>query len=44
MRLFTPKGWKVLRTVYITHYDKRDFPDPMSFNPNQFADPVQAFV
>ncbi|KAM0025737.1 putative cytochrome P450 superfamily [Helianthus debilis subsp. tardiflorus] len=44
MRLFTPKCWNVLRTAYITHYDNKGFLYPMSFNPNQFADPVQAYA
>ncbi|KAJ0800233.1 putative protopanaxadiol 6-hydroxylase [Helianthus annuus] len=35
---------EVLRTAYITHYDKKGFPDPMSFNPNQFADLVQSYA
>ncbi|XP_024994741.1 taxadiene 5-alpha hydroxylase-like [Cynara cardunculus var. scolymus] len=38
-----PKGWKVLWTTYGTHYDEECFPDPMSFNPSRFADPVQAY-
>ncbi|CAI9275415.1 unnamed protein product [Lactuca saligna] len=39
-----PRGWKVLWTTYGTHYDERCFPDPMSFNPSRFADPVQAYA
>ncbi|KAI3714023.1 hypothetical protein L1987_72613 [Smallanthus sonchifolius] len=39
-----PKGWKVLWTTYGTHYDEEYFPDPMSFNPSRFADPVQAYA
>ncbi|GKA17315.1 taxadiene 5-alpha hydroxylase [Tanacetum coccineum] len=38
-----PKDWKVLWTTYGTHYDEKHFPDPMSFNPSRFADPVQAY-
>ncbi|KVH95859.1 cytochrome P450 [Cynara cardunculus var. scolymus] len=40
---FIPKGWKVLWTTYGTHYDEECFPDPMSFNPSRFADPVAAY-
>ncbi|KAI3714025.1 hypothetical protein L1987_72615 [Smallanthus sonchifolius] len=36
-----PRGWKVLWTTYGTHYDEKYFPDPMSFNPTRFADPIQ---
>ncbi|KAF5754347.1 putative taxadiene 5-alpha-hydroxylase [Helianthus annuus] len=39
-----PKGWKVLWTAYGTHYNEEYFPDPMSFNPSRFADPVQAYA
>ncbi|KAL9997164.1 putative protopanaxadiol 6-hydroxylase [Helianthus debilis subsp. tardiflorus] len=39
-----PKGWKVLWTTYGTHYDEKYFPDPMSFNPSRFEDPVQAYA
>ncbi|KAD3641978.1 hypothetical protein E3N88_31202 [Mikania micrantha] len=39
-----PKGWKVLWTAYGTHYDEEYFPDPMTFNPTRFADPVQAYA
>lgn len=39
-----PKGWKVLWTTYGTHYDEEYFPDPMSFNPSRFEDPVQAYA
>nr|XP_043608872.1 taxadiene 5-alpha hydroxylase-like [Erigeron canadensis] len=38
-----PRGWKVLWTTYGTHYDENYFPDPMSFNPSRFADPVQSY-
>ncbi|GKA17314.1 taxadiene 5-alpha hydroxylase [Tanacetum coccineum] len=38
-----PKDWKVLWTTYGTHYDEKLFPDPMSFNPSRFEDPVQAY-
>ncbi|XP_071692095.1 taxadiene 5-alpha hydroxylase-like [Rutidosis leptorrhynchoides] len=38
-----PKGWKVLWTTYGTHYDENCFPDPMSFNPTRFEDPVQSY-
>ncbi|KAI7741766.1 hypothetical protein M8C21_000610 [Ambrosia artemisiifolia] len=39
-----PKDWKVLWTTYGTHYDEKYFPDPMSFNPSRFTDPVQAYA
>ncbi|KAI3698694.1 hypothetical protein L2E82_42430 [Cichorium intybus] len=39
-----PRGWKVLWTTYGTHYDEKYFPDPMSFNPSRFSDPVQAYA
>ncbi|KAI3714024.1 hypothetical protein L1987_72614 [Smallanthus sonchifolius] len=39
-----PRGWKVLWTTYGTHYDEKYFPDPMSFNPSRFADPVQSYA
>ncbi|XP_071692070.1 taxadiene 5-alpha hydroxylase-like [Rutidosis leptorrhynchoides] len=39
-----PKGWKVLWTTFGTHYDENCFPNPMSFDPSRFADPVQAYT
>ncbi|KAD3641979.1 hypothetical protein E3N88_31203 [Mikania micrantha] len=39
-----PRGWKVLWTTYGTHYDETYFPDPMSFNPSRFADPIQSYA
>ncbi|KAI3812278.1 hypothetical protein L1987_16985 [Smallanthus sonchifolius] len=39
-----PRGWKVLWTTYGTHYDEKYFPDPMSFNPSRFADPIQSYA
>nr|GEW66121.1 taxadiene 5-alpha hydroxylase [Tanacetum cinerariifolium] len=38
-----PIDWMVLWTTYGTHYDEKLFPDPMSFNPSRFEDPVQAY-
>ncbi|XP_043702255.1 taxadiene 5-alpha hydroxylase [Telopea speciosissima] len=39
-----PKGWKVLWTAYGTHYDKDYFPDPLSFNPSRFEEPIPPYA
>lgn len=31
-------------TAYGTHYDPRYFPDPLSFNPSRFEEPIPPYV
>ncbi|XXG82702.1 hypothetical protein AAC387_Pa10g0600 [Persea americana] len=39
-----PKGWKVLWTMYGTHYDPHYFPQPEIFDPSRFEKPMPPYV
>ncbi|XP_059668787.1 taxadiene 5-alpha hydroxylase [Cornus florida] len=39
-----PRGWKVLWTVYGTHYNEEYFREPLSFDPSRFEECVQPYV